>query len=233
MIARISEQPRGRRLAALALIVVGALALSGCADGQRAQTAIETPAVDGVGASVGAIDIRNLSIAPPAGDAAYLSARLQGAIVNNSGQDDELVSVTTKAAATVGIYISDADASASAALASSTAAASSASSSASPSSSSSSPSSSASSSASAAPSSSTPPASTGSLVIPAGRLVTIGGDGAVIELTGLTSPLQGASQISVTFTFKNAGSVTLTIAVHVPTSPMTAPTLPTSFSTAE
>lgn len=262
MIARISEQFRGRRLAALALIVAGALALAGCADGQRAQTAIETPAVDGVGASVGPIDIRNLSVAAPSGGAAYLSATLLGAIINNSGTDDELVSVTTESAASVAIFESSADESAaadrsssavaaaqsSAAAAASAAAASAASAAASStarststtgstavsSATSSPPSPSASTpDTSAATNDSASPASTGTLDIPAGKLVRIGGSGgAVIRLVGLAKPLQGASQISITFTFKNAGRVTVTIAVHVPTSPVSAPTLPTNLSSA-
>jgi len=211
--ARIREQSRRLPLVALTLIASGALVLTGCAAGQRAQTAIETPAVDGVGASVGAIDIRNLSIAPPGG-AAYTSAQLQGAIINNAGTADELVSVTTSAAKSVGIFDSSA-----AAFAAST-----------------SPSTPASTASSSAASSAATTGSTGTLAVPAGRLVSIGGgsaDDPVIRLTGLTKPLQGASLISVTFTFKNAGSVTLQIAVHVPTSPVTAPTLPTSVTTAE
>jgi copper(I)-binding protein len=212
--ARIREQSRRLPLVALTLIASGALVLTGCAAGQRAQTAIETPAVDGVGASVGAIDIRNLSIAPPVGGAAYTSAQLQGAIINNAGTADELVSVTTSAAKSVGIFDSSA-----AAFAAST-----------------SPSTPASTASSSAASSAATTGSTGTLAVPAGRLVSIGGgsaDDPVIRLTGLTKPLQGASLISVTFTFKNAGSVTLQIAVHVPTSPVTAPTLPTSVTTAE
>lgn len=211
MIARTSEQPRRAPLAALTLIVSAVLVLSGCAAGQRAQTAIETPAVDGVGASVGAIDIRNLSVAPPLGGAAYLSAQLQGAIVNNAGSADELVSVTTKAATSVSIYDSKADA---AAGASGTA--------------------SAASTSSASPSKSAQ--SSGSVTIPAGSLISIGGsdpNGPVIVLNDLVAPLEGASQVSVTFTFKTAGSVTLQIGVHVPTSPLPAPTLPTTVSTAE
>lgn len=81
------------------------LALAGCAAGQHAQTAEETPVVDGVAADAGPVALRAVTVAPPktgswakGGD-----APLQLVIVNNSRLDDQLSSVSTPVASDVRI----------------------------------------------------------------------------------------------------------------------------------
>jgi copper(I)-binding protein len=210
--ARTGEKTRRtpRPLLVLAAIAV-AVTLAGCSVGQRAQTAVESPAVDGAGANVGAISIRDFSVAPPAGGAAYLSAQLLGVLVNNSGTDDTLTSVTTSAAKTVTLFESAADAYSVTATASATASA-------------------------ADTSSSSPATGASALTIPAGGRLTVGGAGdaaAVILLQGLTHPLQPATLLTLTMTFANAGPVTFQIAVHLSTTSVTPAILPTAVSTAE
>ncbi len=65
MTARTGEQtrrPASRPLLVLAAVVAAALTLTACGTGQRAQTAVETPVVDGVEATVGSIAIRDLAV---------------------------------------------------------------------------------------------------------------------------------------------------------------------------
>ena len=215
MAARTGEKTRhtSRPLLLLVGLVTVVLTVAGCATGQRAQTAIESPAIDGSGANVGNISIRNFSVAPPTGGANYLIAQLLGVIVNNGATEDKLTSVTTSAAKTVTLFQSAADAyyvtntpSASAAAPS----------------------------PSASVSSSTADGSETTLTIPAGGRLTIGGaaDGAaVILLRGLTEPIRPASLLMVTMTFANAGRVTFPIGVQLSSSSPTPSILPIAPST--
>ena len=95
----------GRVRAAVAVVALAlpAAALSGCAAGKQAQTAHVAPTIDGIDANIGAMALRNIGItAPPAtGYTAKGSAPLTLAISNEGDQADELVSVTTSAAASV------------------------------------------------------------------------------------------------------------------------------------
>lgn len=103
----MSAQSRRVRLCVGVAAAAGALlALGGCAAGQHAQTAEETPVVDGVAADAGAMALRAVAVAPPlsgsypkGGD-----ARLQLVIVNDSRTDDQLVRVTTPVAGSVGVF---------------------------------------------------------------------------------------------------------------------------------
>jgi copper(I)-binding protein len=103
----VSAQSRRVRLRVGVAAAVGALlALGGCAAGQHAQTAEETPVVDGVAADAGAMALRAVAVAPPASGSYPKGgeARLQLVIVNDSRTDDHLVRVTTPVASTVGVF---------------------------------------------------------------------------------------------------------------------------------
>jgi hypothetical protein len=73
------------------------------------------------------------------------------------------------------------------------------------------------------------------LTIPAGQALTIGGTGtgaAVIQLNDLTAALAPSGLVTITLTFKNAGSVTFQIAVHLTTTSVSASVLPSVLTTA-
>ena len=93
-----------------ALVLAGTLALSGCGSGQLAQTSEESAAVNGAGAQVGDIVIRDMQVAYPARpaspDAIYPqggTAPLKFGIVNESPTVDRLVRVSSPAATSVTI----------------------------------------------------------------------------------------------------------------------------------
>ena len=198
---RLSCRPaRDRALAPLVAAVVAASVLTGCAAGQRAQTAAEVESVDGARIDVGAIALRNIGVAAPATGASYAkdaSADLVVDIVNNGTSPDALVSVSTPAAASVVLTP---------------------------------PSASSATSASALPSVPSSPVASGSvpptspaggsgtqIAIAANQLVRIGagqGSGAA-SLDQLTSPLVPGQSIQMTFTFRNAGAVTVRIPVKL------------------
>jgi copper(I)-binding protein len=249
------RSPRRRAKLALAIAVLtgASVILSGCATGQRAQTSIETPVVDGVGANVGSIDLRAVTIATP-GNGSYPkggTAAVELYIVNN-GPADQLVSVSSSAAKAAALFTS---ASAEFSIPPTTAAptptptptavTSTSASSTSSSKSSKSAASTSSSAASVAPSSTseapstsaapTTSASAAPVMIPlaSGETTIIGVSptNAQIMLTGLDSALYPAMSIPITFTFANAGSVTVIVSVHLSTGAVNAPTLATSHDT--
>lgn len=93
-----------------ALVLAGTLALSGCGAGQLAQTSEEGSAVNGTGAQVGDVVIRDMQVAYPARpaspDAPYPqggTAPLKFGIVNESPTVDRLVRVSSPAATSVTI----------------------------------------------------------------------------------------------------------------------------------
>lgn len=88
-----------------ALVVVGGVALAGCAAGQQAQTAEQRPTVNGQNASLGPLALRDVALEYPSagvyregGD-----ARLEMVLANDSGAGDALVEVRTDAAREVRI----------------------------------------------------------------------------------------------------------------------------------
>ena len=88
--------------AVLAAALVAPLVISGCAAGQRAQTANEYSVVDGVAANVGAMGIRDAGITAPTAPAGYLAGMnvtLSMTVINNGTSADTLVSVSTPNAA--------------------------------------------------------------------------------------------------------------------------------------
>jgi copper(I)-binding protein len=85
-----------------AALVAAGLLISGCAAGQRAQTAIAKPVLDGVEADSGQLSLRAISIVTPA-NGSYPkggSAALQ-LYISNTGPDDQLVQVKSGGAAAV------------------------------------------------------------------------------------------------------------------------------------
>jgi copper(I)-binding protein len=83
------------------LALAAALVLTGCGAGQIAQTAGQEPAVNGAYAQAGALAIRDAALQFPPNGEAYTAgspASLMLTIVNETGQDDELLGVTSDAA---------------------------------------------------------------------------------------------------------------------------------------
>lgn len=86
--------------AVAAVGVVAVLALSGCGTGQLSQTGAEDSAVDGMRATIGAIDLRDLRLLPAAppehtnikGGRAVLAFR---AVNDSASAGDELASITS------------------------------------------------------------------------------------------------------------------------------------------
>jgi copper(I)-binding protein len=199
-----SSRRVGVRVAALA---AGALlVLGGCAAGQDAQTAEETPVVDGVSANVGDIALRAVAVAPPPNNshAKGSDATLQLVIVNGGSTDDQLTGVSTLAATQVRMF-ADAQAASPGAT------------SASPGATSASPG-----ATSASPGS---PTTISRVNLPAGLAVPFGysPDQPVIQLHDLTEQLFPAQTIQLTFQFGKAGMVTFTAAVHLAPGPSTTP----------
>lgn len=95
----------GRRIV-LAGIAAGAVVFTaGCASGQIAQTAEEVPAVPGAEATVGPIQLHNITVAYPKGGVYDVgsTARLNFVIANTGSSADHLVSVSAGSAKTVRI----------------------------------------------------------------------------------------------------------------------------------
>jgi copper(I)-binding protein len=215
-----------RRLGPVAAsAALGLALLTGCAAGQHAQTIEQTPAIDGVQAQAGSIAVRAAGIAAPESGTSYAKgsdAELRMVLVNQGGQPDKLVSVSSPAATGAELGAgsgagSDASASPSASDTGSAAA-------------SASPSASSTSSASASDSSSA--SSSGSaagapLDLPPRQSVQIGiSDGdATARLTGLNTELFSAQPIPVTLTFASGASVTVTMAVQLTSEAPPAPTV--------
>lgn len=86
----------------MAAAVVVSAALTGCAAGQRAQTANEYSVVDGATANLGALAIRDAAVASPptaVGYAAGASVTLRMTVANSGEGSDTLESVSTPTAA--------------------------------------------------------------------------------------------------------------------------------------
>jgi copper(I)-binding protein len=217
------------RAALAGLVVAAGLLLTGCGAGQISQTAEQQGTVDGVGADIGSLSIRNAALEyPNAGfyDAGS-TARLRMVITNQGTTSDTLTAVRSDAAGEVTISDSSATESpgASESASPSDTASASPSDTATPSDSASptdtaSPSDSAAPSDSATPSASLSPTPTqpaGSQVsIPPNGFVSFIGDGPSVQLVGLKSKLYPSQTVSVTLVFQRAGSVTLTVAVATP-----------------
>lgn len=192
----MNAQPAIKRRIGVGLLALCATLLtSACAAGQLAQTANEVPAIDGTSGGVGALQLHAVAIKSPAGATAYSAgdaAELQLVIVNTGHNDDTLASVSTPAASAFHVFASAAEASAA-----------------------NSPSASSSASASGSASSSAT-ASAVSLVVPAGRTLSLG----VVEtdpvlLLRLSKTLFPGPSVAITFTFAKAGAVTIAVPVQL------------------
>jgi copper(I)-binding protein len=214
------------------LVVVGGFALVGCGAGQIAQTAQQSPTVDGQQAQVGQIAIRNAALEYPTSGVYErgADARLRMVVVNTGLSPDALTSVSSTVSGDVTISEGPAaEATGSASPSASESATSSPSETPSGT-----PSASASGSATPSGSATATPSPTPSptpenaqVQIPPNGYVSFTGDGPTVLLTGLTEQLHPGQNLSVTLSFQNAGSVTMTIAVSTPESEISpAPTVP-------
>jgi copper(I)-binding protein len=235
-----------RRTALAVLAVCATLLTSACAAGRHAPTAEESPAIDGVGASVGSMLLREVSVASPPNGVSYAkggAAVLRVVVVNNGTSDDQLTSITTPAASGVSLF--DSLAAAGSLVSASASASFGASSSAVGTSPGTTPSASPTGSSSAQPVCSTgsSTAASSSPKAPASATTSGGGSGSAgsftpvsvgalcraafgingtdraLVLTGLTEQLFPATLVPVTFTFAGAGSITVQVPVQLTSSP--------------
>jgi copper(I)-binding protein len=194
----VSAQRIPVRRIGIGLAVAAALLTSACAAGQHAQTADEQSTLDGVNASVGTIDLRALVIEAPAGSTVYYPVgsdlQLKLVIVNNATRPDRLTSITSPVARDWGAFNTTADADQVV-------------------------------SAHAAPTlpSSTAPASSAAPLPTALKSVTITGNGRVgyatpeakgaLLLVHATRQVYPGTSVPLTFTFANAGKITVQVPV--------------------
>ena len=98
---------RRRVVAGVGVAVAAALLTSACAAGQDAQTANQKPTLDGTNVSVGAIDLRGLSIEAPSGVsyAPGSNPAIKLVLVNSGHSTDQLTSITSSDASGWGTAI--------------------------------------------------------------------------------------------------------------------------------
>lgn len=245
----IAGSAGSRRIVIAVAVAAGALlALGGCAAGQHAQTAEETPVVDGVAGNAGPIALRALTVAPPTNNSFPKGgeATLQLVIVNQSLQPDQLARVTTPAAGQVRFLANGSGLSATSSPGGSPAGAGGATTggatagttggtpggtTTTPSGGTSTPTAGGTTPGTAtATAGGTSPAAGRALStinLPPGRAVSIGfsTDEPVIQLQQLTQQLFPAQTLPVTFEFAHSGSITLTVAVHLAPPPASTPTV--------
>lgn len=225
-----AQHTTGRKLLAAALgLGVAALFAAGCSAGQITQTNAQLPAANGSLGQAGPMALRNVTLAYPA-DRRYRvgdSAPLVAVIANTGQQDDELVSITSPVAAAVvltpdapveipalrALEVGKAGEVATRVTPTPTTTSVSA-----PTSVSGSASASASRSSSVAPtsSSSIAPTTTSAAPTELGKLRVV--------LTGLTEELVPGKTVAITFTFRNAGSVTIQVPIANPATARPEPT---------
>lgn len=225
-------QPATARRLGLGLAVVAALLSSAaCAVDQQAQTASEKPTLDGTNATLGHIALRGLAIEPPLlQKTPYYPpgsrADVMLVIVNTGTTSDRLTSISSPSVRGWAAYRTLAEeetvnrAQAGSASAAPSTPAPSPSSSAGRSRRSGSPAP-ASGSASATASTSSLPQPLRSVSIPAGRQVSWGVPAATgaLQLVGTKGRLYPASTIKLTFTFANAGSITVPVPIQLSETP--------------
>jgi copper(I)-binding protein len=190
----VNAKPRTARRIGVGLVATAAaLLMSACAAGRQAQTAEEKPTLDGSNATVGDIGLRSIAIAPPKSGTYEPGSDvvLIGAIVNEGSTADQLTAVTTSVATGWGAFASADDAKAViAAQAAGTA---------------------------STGSTTTLPIGGKSISVPPGQRAAFGlpaSTGAVL-LTDLKTRLYPAQVVKITFRFKHAGSVTMSVPVQI------------------
>lgn len=174
-----AQSVTARRLGIGVVAIAATLLTAACATGQNAMTAEEVPAIDGTQATVGKIDIRDISIQPPSAKSYSVAddVELTFVVANTGTTSDALTRISSPdfTSATFFASASNADAA-----------------------------------------SSTP------VTIAAGSSVSFGIDpsGAQASLNSLTAAGAGSDKglfpgelVPVTFSFKNAGSVTAQVPV--------------------
>jgi copper(I)-binding protein len=214
-----AQSTRAFRLG-LGVVVIGATLLTaGCAQGQHAMTSVESPVIDGATANVGDIGLHVVLVATPPDKfyAVASDAAMKLVLVNNGHSDDSLTKVDAPAFAATTMFESGSVAGAQDIVDEHNAA-----------------------TASQAPT--TGPGVIDTIDIKAGDSVPVGqtNDQPAILLRSLTAEGAGddkglfpAEAIPVTFTFKNAGSVTVRVPVELSTTPNTLSVPPLSGSAAE
>lgn len=184
---------RGRigRRAVLALIAGVAMLATGCAAGDHAATSEETPALDSASGTIGTMQLHAVALAAPTGGPSYATGASVSLefIVVNTGEQTDSISAITSASATGAEFVDATTATGSSSAVSSSPAAS---------------------SSAAAP-------ALAPIDVPAGTRKSFGiaSNDPEIALTGLTAPLYGSNEISVTFDFAKAGELTLTVPVQL------------------
>lgn len=187
----------GSIVVAVGAVLTTALSTAGCATGQHAATAEETPAIDGAIGTVGSIDLRGVGIlAPDSGAASYpqgANAAMTLAIVNTSTKPDTLTSITSPAAS--GWVLLDGNTTLLPVAPSSSG-------------------------------TSTGPPVVGAVppqvvTIEPGRSVAFALPSSTqsLFLTGLKQQLYTASSVPVTFSFQTAGAITITVPVQLTQAP--------------
>ena len=189
----MKAQPAMRRRIGIGFVaVVATLLTSACAAGQKAQTANETPAIDGAGTSVGTIQLRDVAIKSPSSGPAYpagAAAEVQLVVVNTGTTDDTLVGLSTPAAAASTLFATSSDAQLALSPSPST-------------------------TPSGAPSVNP---GLSSLSVPAGQRIPVGISTAdkVLVLTGITKTLYAGTMVQISFSFSKAGTITLAVPVQL------------------
>jgi copper(I)-binding protein len=219
---------QNRRVLGSTVLALGAaLVLAGCGAGQLTQTASQEPAVNGAYAQAKALFIRDAALQYPPNKQAYAagsSAALSLTIVNTGGTDDELVSVTSDAAASAEVQGSKlivamnslvvAVPAQTGATGGDSASVTPSPTTTSPTTTSPSPTTSSSSTSSTTSSSTTTPAPTSAT---SAAPVEVGK--ATIVLKDLGRPVWPGQTIKVTFVFRNSGPVTFDLPVAAPDEP--------------
>lgn len=174
---------RGRR--AISVLVAAPL-IAGCAAGRNAQTSRSESVSDTSDADVGQLQVRNVSVAPPASTRydAGDDAPLYLTVANSSGSPDLLTAVRSDDARSVRVAPAG--------------------------------SSSASPTASATDSPSSTVGVAFPLGVPGSSALMLGPGTTHLVLQGLTRPVRPGQSVQVTFTFATAGSTTLTVPIGLP-----------------
>jgi copper(I)-binding protein len=219
---RAAQASRGIRRFSLGVVAIGATLLTAsCAAGQDAMTSVEVSVIDGANADVGDIALRVVLVQTPA-DGSYAvgtDAQIKAVLANNGQSDDSLTGVTAPAFSAVTLYGNGAIAGAESILDGDN--------------------------ATASPAPTAFPAGTGSVTaldIKAGAALSIGqtNDGPAVLLRSLTADGAGddkglfpGESVPVTFSFKNAGSVTVQVPVELSKTANTASIEPSGSSGSE
>jgi copper(I)-binding protein len=215
---------RALRATVIGVLLLGPVTLSACSSGQVNQTALQVRDKVGATAQIGKLTLREVTLAYP-GTGSYArgaEAVLNAAIVNASAKPDTLVSIkgrdfqgvrVTGTGSQVSAPLGGTSAPAGTTTAASAGAASTTTASPTP-------------SGAAATAATLPPqapSSDANIQIPGNTAVLLGQNAPHVSLVGLTRPLTAAEAVPMTFTFRNAGSVTMNVIVANPPSELPKP----------